>query len=162
MSTSETQNESKSGKDPVSSKKEITFNIREDVISKQFILRSIKAFIQKNEDFKEDIMVKSPMGDSMIMTIEKGDKKIVVSTKHDNDITLNIKGDPELLKKFIHDITLEAVATVASQFTGCVLKAKKPDFDMNIFHNNLQKYLHHALHKAVEDSLAEAISFTNQ
>jgi len=137
--------------------KVISFNIREDVISKQFILRTIRAFIEKHDEFKEDIVVKSPLGDSMVMTIKKGDKEIVISTKHENDIILNFKGHPELIKNFVHEITLEAVTTVASEFAGCIIKAKKPDFSLELFQNNLHKHLHYALHQAIEESTGEKL-----
>ena len=155
MSTLKT--EKQAGKKSNLFKKDITFKIREDIISKQFILRAIKSVIEKNDDFEKGLMVKSPLGDSMVMTIKKENKEIVISTKHDNDITLNIKGDSELIKKFVHDITLEAVSTVASQFAGCIIRAKNPNFSIETFHQNLQKHLHHALHTAIEESIAEKI-----
>jgi hypothetical protein len=157
MSSTNAENRPEKEKQGSVFNKDISFNIREDIISKEFILRTIRSFIEKHNEFKEDIIVKSPLGDSMIMTIKKGDKEIVISTKHENDIKLNIKGHPELIKNFVHEITLEAVTTVASEFAGCIIKAKKPDFSIEVFRNNLQKHLHHALHLALEESIGEKL-----
>ena len=153
MSRSKT--ETKVQKKAITFKKEVTFNIREDIISKQFILRSIKSFVEKNDKFEEEITVKSPLGDSMVKKIKKGDKKIIISTKHENDIELSIKGDPELIKKFLHDITLEAVSRVASEFTGSVIKSMKPNFSLDKFHSILDRHLHQALHLSIEEVLNE-------
>ena len=111
-------------------KKKISLNIKEDIMNKRFMLRTLRQLIKVNDKYSEDIHFDSPMGDSMVFKLKYlTNAELTLSTKGESDISLNVAcADPNILDEFIHDFTLEALTILALELNLC-LKASYPQIN---------------------------------
>ena len=129
-------------------KKKVTFTIREEIMSREFVILSIRSLFKNNPDYKKGMAFKSPLEDIMILTVLKGDKEIAVSAGGRSDITLSLKGDQELVKEFVHDMTTEALTLVASEFSLCLQKTA-PWLSQEKLRTEFRKHLKEAIYDSI-------------
>ena len=104
------------------SQKNITLNIREEVLSREFMKLSIKSLLKNNPHYKKEMVYSNPLDHMMVMSISVENKEITVSGKGRGNLTLDITGDSELVEEFVKTLTAEALTIVASEFSMCLKK----------------------------------------
>lgn len=132
------------------SHKDITLNIREEVLSREFMKTAINSLMKNNPQYEKDMVFHSPLDNMMVMTIKAGEKKITVSGKGRGNLTLDISGDSELVQEFVKALSTEALTIVAAELSMCLQKTTP-----SLTHDDLEVSFRKHLKKAISSSINE-------
>ncbi|MCE7733705.1 MAG: hypothetical protein GPJ54_02430 [Candidatus Heimdallarchaeota archaeon] len=132
------------------SHKDITLNIREEILSREFMKTALKSLMKNNPQYEKDMVFNNPLDNMMIMTIKAGDKKITVSGKGRGNLTLDISGDSALVQEFVKALSTEALTLVASELSLCLQKTTP-----SLTHDNLETSFRKHLRNAISSSINE-------
>ena len=128
----------------------ISLDIQENIMTKRFMMKTLKS-MSKSDEYKQDIVFNSPLGDSMVMKMKcSTNQELTLSMESESGISLKVTGGEKIVQNFIHNFTVEALSILATELSLC-LKAENP----SISEENLKQKFRKKLTIPIHDSIQE-------